>query len=142
MTEIQTIDIKTIQTRLNITNGNDNFVHQQFTIDNAPKFEMCRMEVYFITLLHKGEILIETELTSQAVQAPALLAMAPPVIRKFITASSSYSSEAIFFDNRFFLNIWQMLTIWINTISFIQTRNTRSPFLNVLIKRFPSISIL
>lgn len=103
MTEIQTIDIKTIQTRLNIINCNDKFVHQQFTIHNAPKFEMCRMEVYFIALLHKGEILIETDLTSQAIQAPALLAMAPSVIRKFIAASSSYNSEAIFFDKSFFL---------------------------------------
>ncbi len=69
MTEIQTIDIKTIQTRLNITNCNDKFIHHQFTIHNAPKFEMCRMEVYFIALLHKGEVLIETDLTSQAIQS-------------------------------------------------------------------------
>lgn len=103
MTEIQTIDIKTIQTRLNITNCNDKFVYQQFTVHNAPKFEMCRMEVYFIALLHEGEVLIETDLASQAIQAPALLAMAPSVIRKFITASSSYNSEAIFFDKTFFL---------------------------------------
>lgn len=103
MPEIKTIDIKTIQTRLNITNCNDKFIHQQFTIHNAPKFEMCRMEVYFIALLHKGEVLIETDLTSQAIQAPALLAMAPSVIRKFVTASSSYNSEAIFFDKSFFL---------------------------------------
>ncbi len=103
MSEIQTIDIKTIQARLNITSCNDKFIHHEFTIDNAPKFEMCRMEVYFIALLHKGEVLIETDLTSQAIQAPALLAMAPSVIRKFITASSSYSSEAIFFDKSFFL---------------------------------------
>ena len=103
MTQIETIDIKTIQTRLNITNCNDKFIHQQFTINNAPKFEMCRMEVYFIALLHKGEVLIETDLASQAIQAPALFAMAPSVIRKFITASSSYSSEGIFFDKSFFL---------------------------------------
>ncbi len=103
MTEIQTIDIKTIQTRLNITNCNNKFIHKQFTIHNAPKFEMCRMEVYFIALLHKGEILIETDLTSQTIQAPALLAMAPSVIRKFVTASNSYNSEAIFFDKSFFL---------------------------------------
>jgi len=103
MTVIQTIDIKTIQTRLNITSCNDKFIHQKFTIHNAPKFEMCRMEVYFIALLHKGEVLIETDLTSQAIQAPALLVMAPSVIRKFINASSSYNSEAIFFDKSFFL---------------------------------------
>ena len=103
MTEIQTIDIKTIQTRLNITNCNDKFIYKQFTIHNAPKFEMCRMEVYFIALLHKGEVLIETDLTSKAIQAPALFAMAPSIIRKFITASSSYKSEAVFFDKSFFL---------------------------------------
>ena len=103
MTEIQTIDIKTIQTRLHIINGNDKFVYHQFTVHNAPKFEMCRMEVYFIALLHKGEVLIETDLTPQSIQAPALVAMAPSVIRKFITASSSYNSEAIFFDKSFFL---------------------------------------
>ena len=103
MAAIQTIDIKTIQTRLNITHCNDKFVHHQFTIHNAPKFEMCRMEVYFIALLHKGEVEIETDLTSQAIQAPAILAMAPSVIRKFVTASSNYSSEAIFFDKSFFL---------------------------------------
>ena len=103
MKEIEIIDIKTIQTRLNITSCNDKFIHHQFTVSNAPKFEMCRMEVYFITILHTGKILIETDLTSQAIQAPALFAMAPSVIRKFINASNNYKSEAIFFDKSFFL---------------------------------------
>lgn len=103
MKEIETINIKTIQNRLNTAICNDKFVHHQFTIHNLPKFEMCRMEVYFLSLLHKGEILIETNLASQTIQAPALLAMAPSVIRKFVTASSNYSSEAIFFEKSFFL---------------------------------------
>lgn len=60
------------------------------------------MEVYFIALLHKGEVIIESDLALHKIEAPALFAMAPSVIRQFVKGSEDFSSEVIFFERSFF----------------------------------------
>ncbi|WP_158797990.1 helix-turn-helix domain-containing protein [Pedobacter sp. L105] len=103
MSLINIVNIETLKNRFGKCESSDQFIIHRFDRENEPKWEPCRMEVYFIAFLQKGELLVESDLLSQKVKAPAIFAMAPAVIRKFIHSSSDFESEVIFFDKSFFL---------------------------------------
>ena len=102
MNKIPTFNIKSIKQILNINTENNNYFLHHFNINNSPKFEMCRLGIYFIALLHKGEILVETDLIKNTIKAPAIATISPSVIRKFMHSSDDFESEVIYFDKTFF----------------------------------------
>jgi AraC family transcriptional activator of pobA len=119
---IPTINLPLIHKQLNGVSSDQKYLLHRFSIDNAPVWEACRMDVYFIAFLHKGKVLIESDLTEQEVEGPAVFAMAPSVIRKFVAASKDFLSEVIFFDKGFLL---QQLTdqTYLDNYEFFNTHN-------------------
>lgn len=103
MSTIPIIDLPLIHKRLSGHSSDQKYLLHRFTSDNPPIWDACRMDAYFIALLHKGTALIETDLTKESVEGPSVFTMSPAVIRKFLTASEDFSSEVIFFDKAFFL---------------------------------------
>jgi len=103
MTFIPVVNLALIRQRLGQTDSQAPFVLHEFGTQNAPLLPECRMEVYFIALLHEGEIQVESDLMAYTLQAPALFAMAPTAIRKFVQGSRDFRSEVIFFEKAFFL---------------------------------------
>lgn len=103
MTFIPVVNLDVIRQRLGQTDRPAPFVLHEFRTHNAPLLPECRMEVYFIALLHEGEIQVKSDLVAHTLQAPALFAMAPAVMRKFVQGSRNFRSEVIFFEKAFFL---------------------------------------
>lgn len=99
---VPVIDLPLLHKRLETGKPEQKFILHRFSSGSSPLWEPCRMEVYFIALLHQGEVFVETDLFYQKITAPALFAMAPSVIRKFIKGSTDFSSEVIFFEKSFF----------------------------------------
>jgi AraC-like DNA-binding protein len=62
-----------------------------------------RTSAYAICLLSKGSLQLETDLFGQMVHAPAILAIAPRVIRKFTDLGKSYDAKVLFFRKEIFL---------------------------------------
>lgn len=103
MSQIPVIDLQTLHQRLNGGTSDRKFILHEFTSQHPPRWAACRMEVFFIALLHQGELIVESDLITQSVRAPALFAMGPSVIRKFVQGSDDFRSEVLFFDKAFFL---------------------------------------
>ncbi|WP_166727787.1 helix-turn-helix domain-containing protein [Mucilaginibacter gilvus] len=61
------------------------------------------MDVYFIALLHKGSLTLETDLVSHVIRSPAIYAMAPATIRNITSTSDDFDCEVIFFEEAFFV---------------------------------------
>ncbi len=103
MTAIPVITLDVIRQRLHQPGADEPFVLHEFSGGHVPPAGECRMEVYFISFLHRGEVLVESDLVTYTQKAPALFAMAPSVIRRFVQGSRDFKIEVIFFEKAFFL---------------------------------------
>jgi AraC family transcriptional activator of pobA len=103
MSQLTVLNFETLKIRLGAKHPDSNFILHQFGMSNAPKWEPCRMEVYFVGFLEKGHLIVESDLVSYHIQAPAIFAMAPSVVRKFVSASRNFQSQVVFFEKSFFL---------------------------------------
>jgi len=104
MATITTISFESLRKILGHDEPERDFIVQQFDIKNAPYLEPCRIEAYFIAFLQKGELLVESDLVSYQLKAPAVFVMAPSVLRKFVHASGNFKSQVVFFKKSFFLD--------------------------------------
>lgn len=100
---IPLINLAILRERFNKSQFDKAYLFQSFDAINAPFFKECRMEVFFVALLHEGELEVESDLIKHRVKGPAIFAMSPSVLRKFLNCSKAFRSEVIFFEKSFFL---------------------------------------
>lgn len=98
MATITTFSFETLRKILGHIEPERDFIVQQFDIKNAPYLEPCRIEAYFIAFLQKGELLVESDLVSYQLKAPAVFVMAPSVLRRFVHASGNFKSQVVLWE--------------------------------------------
>lgn len=86
------------------TNQNDKKDYFYVQIEDHPYIDIpYRAESYAIEFLKKGSIIMQTRLDKIVVEAPAILALGPNVIRSFSKNSEEILMDIIFFKPKFFL---------------------------------------
>ncbi len=86
------------------TNINDQKDYFYVQIEDHPYIDIpYRAESYAIEFLKKGSIVMQTRLDKIVIEAPAILALGPNVIRSFTKNSEEILMDIIFFKPDFFL---------------------------------------
>ena len=120
---IPVINLATLRDRFNTPQLNKPYLLKSFDAINAPFFNECRMEVFFVALLQNGELEVESDLIRHSIKGPAIFAMSPSVLRKFLNCSKSFRSEVIFFEKSFFLHYLSDVTFLDKYPFFSETEN-------------------
>lgn len=86
------------------TSENDKNDYFYIQIKDHPYIDIpYRAESYAIEFLKKGSIIMQTRLDRIVIEAPAIIALAPTVIRSFTKNSEEILMDIIFFKPEFFL---------------------------------------
>ncbi|SFD48343.1 helix-turn-helix domain-containing protein [Flavobacterium phragmitis] len=102
MSKIDTYSLEHHKSLFTDENHNKDYFYVQ--IEEHPYIDIpYRAESYAIEFLKKGSIVLQTRLDKIVIEAPAMLALGPNVIRSFSKNSEEILMDIIFFKPKFFL---------------------------------------
>ncbi|OXA90386.1 helix-turn-helix domain-containing protein [Flavobacterium hercynium] len=100
--KIETYSLEHHKSLFTAENDKNDYFYTQ--IKDHPYIDIpYRAESYAVEFLKKGSIIMQTQLSKIVVQAPAIIALAPTVIRSFTKNSDEILMDIIFFKPEFFL---------------------------------------
>ncbi|MEO8535252.1 MAG: helix-turn-helix domain-containing protein [Flavobacterium sp.] len=102
MSKIVTYSLEHHKSLFTTEDSNNDYFYVQAK-DHPYISEPYRAESYAVEFLRKGTIIMQTRLSKTVITAPAIIALAPTVIRSFTKNSDEILIDIIFFKPQFFL---------------------------------------
>ncbi len=120
MSNIKRHRIKEFKEEIGLSGQKDTYFLKEFTNDIQHPEQPYRTQTFGVGYLKKGQLFLTTGVTDHEINAPALIAMGPNVIRKWIKTYKAIEEDTIFFSKDFLVSAFANSTLLSNIPYFEQ----------------------